>query len=176
MTALRMNNSKETLIQGMRLLHGILDVLAKPDARKILSEAVTMSEDEVHASQEARSYVESAQRLRAEIAAERAEADQKIAESKTAIQDAKGAIAASKKTLTENEMRLKLITDRHDKEKSELSARDTAHAEEKARLAKIAGYLEDQAQKQAAKQTQLDELEAKLRGKAAQAAEIMKGV
>ena len=66
-TALRIGNSKDAVMQGMKLLHSILDVLTQPDAKKILGEAISMTEEEIQKANDARSYIEQAARLRDEI-------------------------------------------------------------------------------------------------------------
>lgn len=174
MTALRLGGDKQTLIQGMKLLTSILDVLNNKDARKILNESIAMSEDEVRFARESKAYVENAAKMKAEIAAQKAEADRQLEEAQKATQDAKNAMVISKKALTEHEQRIGALMDKHAKKEADLAVREKAHSEEKERIEKISLHLDEQAKKQTAKQAQLDELEQKLRGKATAAAELMK--
>lgn len=176
MTAMRIGNSKDALIQGMKLLNNILEVMEKPDAKRMLSEVISMTEDEARVAAEAKSYVEDSVRLKAEITADREVADKMMADATVFMQEAKAAQAASKTALVAAESRLSAITEKQRNTGSQHAEKDAQHLGERKALDEQKAVQDERDVKQTAKQTQLDELETKLRGKAAQAAQIMQGV
>ena len=175
-TALRIGNSKDAVMQGMKLLHSILDVLTQPDAKKILGEAISMTEEEIQKANDARSYIEQAARLRDEITKDQIASEQSKVEASKMMQDAKTASAQSKSALVNAENRSQEIARKHADKDRIHSEKDAAQNAEDQRLSELNAALSAQKEKQTARQIQLDEQTEKLRSKAAAAAQIMHGV